>query len=95
MTRKGHVSRRRVSTTSGNQGKLKDIFPVREKSGKLAIFKKIREKSGNFDQPIFFIFYAFSCVFRLCPLKCTFGQLWLDNKVSNFGCGCIQMAAFC
>ena len=28
----------RVSTTSGNQGKLEGIFPVREKSGNLAIF---------------------------------------------------------
>ena len=26
----------RVSTTSGNQGKLEGIFPVREKSGNLA-----------------------------------------------------------
>ena len=31
------------STTSGNQEKLKGIFPVREKSGNLAIFQKIRE----------------------------------------------------
>ena len=44
----------RVSTTSGNQGKLEGIFPVREKSGNLAIFSKIREKSGNFDHSIFF-----------------------------------------
>ena len=28
----------RVSTASGNQGKLKGTFPVREKSGNLAIF---------------------------------------------------------
>ena len=36
----------RVSTTSGNQGnqgKLEGIFPVREKSGNLAFFKKIRD----------------------------------------------------
>ena len=30
----------RASTTSGNQGKLEGIFPVREKLGNLAIFKK-------------------------------------------------------
>ena len=44
----------RVSTASGNQGKLEGIFPATEKSGNLAFFKKIREKSGNFDDTIFF-----------------------------------------
>ena len=75
MVRLRIISSDRVSTTSGNQGnqgKLKDIFPVREKSGKLANFQKIREKSGNFDQLIF-LFYIFSCVFGLRPLKCIFG----------------------
>ena len=65
----------RVSTASGNQGnqgKLKDIFPVREKSGKLAIFQKIREKSGNFDQPIFFIFYTFFLCIQALPIKMYF-----------------------
>ena len=33
----------RVPTASGNQGKLKGIFPVREKSGNLVFFSKIRE----------------------------------------------------
>ena len=47
----------RVSTASGNQGKLEGIFPVREKSGNLAFFKKIREKSGNFDDTIFFLYF--------------------------------------
>ena len=30
----------RVSTASGNQGKLEGIFPVREKSGNLAFLKR-------------------------------------------------------
>ena len=47
----------RVSTASGNQGKLEGIFSVREKSGNLAFFKKIREKSGNFDDTIFFLYF--------------------------------------
>ena len=33
----------RVPTASVNQGKLKGIFPVREKSGNLLFFSKIRE----------------------------------------------------
>ena len=50
----------RAPTTSGNQGnqgKLEGIFPVREKSGNLAFSSKIREKSGNFDDPIFFLYF--------------------------------------
>ena len=44
----------KVSTTSGNQGKLEGIFPVREKLGNLAFLKKNQEKSGNFDDTIYF-----------------------------------------
>ena len=49
----------RVSTASGNQGKLEGTFPDREKSRNLAFFKKIRE----FWSPnIFYILYFFLCI---------------------------------
>ena len=38
----------RVPTASGNQGKLEGIFPVRE-------FEFFFQKSGNFDDPVFYI----------------------------------------
>ena len=60
-------SRGRVSTLSGNQGnqgKLEDIFPVREKSRNLAFFLKIKEKSGIFDHPIFFVYFILFLVYH-------------------------------
>ena len=29
-------------------GKMREVFPVREKSGNLKFYRKVREKSGNF-----------------------------------------------
>ena len=53
----------RISTASGNQGKLEGIFPLKEKSGNLAFFKKIRKKSGNFDDTIFFFIFWWHNIF--------------------------------
>ena len=46
----------RVSTASGNQGKLEGIFPVREKSGNLAFFFKESGKNQGILMTQFFFF---------------------------------------
>ena len=33
---------------TGKPGKMREVFPVREKSGILEFHQKVREKSGNF-----------------------------------------------
>ena len=43
---KESLSNDRVPKASGNQGKLEGIFPVREKSGNLAIFQKSGKNQG-------------------------------------------------
>ena len=51
-----HSDISRVSTTSGNQGKLEGIIPVREKSGNLAFFSKNGKIREFWWHNIFFIF---------------------------------------
>ena len=63
----------RVSTAPGNQGKLEGIFPVREKSENLAFLKKIREKSGKFDDTIFFYILMTQYIFMAVRGRITAG----------------------
>ena len=39
----------RVPTDTGIPGKIRQLFPVREKSGNFEKMSKVREKSGNFN----------------------------------------------
>ena len=79
----------RVSTASGNQGKLEGIFPVREKSGNLAFCKK---KSGNFDDTIFFLYFDNTIYFHGCKGRITAGCVslrYLYSELQNQVLSCL------